>query len=87
MRYMKIQKPGSSVGPARMLHGVNFVSMILGIRGTYPQNANISIMSKFTIPPATSALSMAAITMFAKVLVSRKNIQTCRNIVIPREWT
>jgi len=82
---MKLQKPGSSVGPARMLQEVSFVSTISRIRGTHPQNANIRIMSKFTIPPATSALWMPAITMFAKVLVNRKNIQTCRNTVVPRE--
>jgi hypothetical protein len=54
---------------------------------TYPQKANIMMKRRFINPAATSELLSPAIIMLANVLVNMKNIQTWRNVVMPREST
>lgn len=55
--------------------------------GTYPQNANIIIRKRFIRPPAMSAVGTPAIIRCANVLANIKKIQSCKNIVMPREST
>lgn len=53
----------------------------------YPQKVSTMMVKKFVTAPATSMLGAPAMTIWAKVELKTKKIQTCRNMVIPREST